>query len=174
MAKAAAIFGSQISEQRAGARRFQNHLVGAPSHIGEPRQHENVRAIAQLRRSRPIIGNLRFDDDLIRAASRAPEAIFQQTVPRQSPDQECQFPCRCLARRQHNARERQTRAQVPAARSAARRAELSQADRIAIEAGDDFSARPRFEGDVAAEAGRKALPALPVAHSLFRERASRG
>src|SRR5580704_7005616 len=79
--------GIANSEQCAGARRFQNELVAAPAHIGEPRQHENVRTI-ELRRSRPIIGNLRFDDDLIRAALRAPEAIFQQAMPRQSLDQE--------------------------------------------------------------------------------------
>ena len=49
-------------EQRAGARRFQHHLVAAPPHVREPRQDENV-GIAELRRSRPIIGNLRLDDD---------------------------------------------------------------------------------------------------------------
>jgi hypothetical protein len=41
-------------EQGAGARRFQDHLVAAPSHIGEPRQHENV-GIAERRRSWPIV-----------------------------------------------------------------------------------------------------------------------
>ncbi len=30
------------SEQRAGARQFQHHLVAAPSHIREPRQNEAV------------------------------------------------------------------------------------------------------------------------------------
>ena len=73
-------------EQRAGARRFQDHLVAAPSHVCEPRQDENV-GIAELRRSRPIIGNLRLDDDLVLAVARAPEAVLQQTVPGQSPDQ---------------------------------------------------------------------------------------
>ena len=29
-------------EQRAGARRFQHHLVAAPSHVGEPRQDKSV------------------------------------------------------------------------------------------------------------------------------------
>ena len=64
------------SEQRAGARRFQHHLVAAPSHVREPRQDENV-GIAELRRSRPIIGNLRFDDDLVLVVSRVPEAVLQ-------------------------------------------------------------------------------------------------
>ncbi len=63
-------------EQRAGARRFQHHLVAAPSHVREPRQDESV-GIAELRRSRPIIGNLRFDDDQILAVARAPEAVLQ-------------------------------------------------------------------------------------------------
>ena len=34
--------GIAYLEQGAGARRFQNHLVGAPPHIGKPRQHERV------------------------------------------------------------------------------------------------------------------------------------
>jgi hypothetical protein len=74
-------------EQRAGARRFEDHLVAAPSQVCEPRQDENV-GIAEVRRSRPIIGDLRFDDDMVLAVSRAPELVLQQTVPGQSPDQE--------------------------------------------------------------------------------------
>ena len=50
--------------------------------------------------------------------------------------------------------ERQTRAQVLRAIRRAG-AELSQADRMAIEAGDDFSVRVRFERDVTAEPGGK-------------------
>ena len=46
------------------------------------------------------------------------------------------------------------------------RAELSQADGIAVEAGDDVAVRARFERDVIAQAGRKASPALPVVHSF--------
>ena len=51
-----------------------------------------------------------------------------------------------------NRAERQTRAQVL---RAIRRtcAELSQGNRISIEAGDDVSARARFERDVIAEPG---------------------
>ena len=63
-------------EQRAGARRFQDHLGAAPSHIREPRQDESV-GIAELRRLRPIIGNLRFDDDQVLAIVRASEAVLQ-------------------------------------------------------------------------------------------------
>ena len=48
--------------------------------------------------------------------------------------------------------ERQTRAQVLRAIRRAG-AELSQADRMAIEAGDDVSVRARFERDVSAEPG---------------------
>ena len=73
-------------EQRAGARRFQDHLGAAPSHVREPRQDESV-GIAELRRLRPIIGNLRFDDDQVLAVARAPEAVLQETVPSQSLDQ---------------------------------------------------------------------------------------
>src|SRR5580704_8812713 len=63
-------------EQRAGARRFQDHLGAAPSHVREPRDDERV-GIAELRRLRPIIGNLRFDDDQVLAVARAPEAVLQ-------------------------------------------------------------------------------------------------
>ena len=48
--------------------------------------------------------------------------------------------------------ERQTCAQILRAIRRAR-AELSQADRIAVEAGDDISVRMRFERDVTAEPG---------------------
>ena len=158
-------------EQRAGARRFQHHLVAAPPHICEPRQDENV-GIAELRRLRPIIGNLRLDDDLVLAArARAPEAVFQQTVPGQSPDQEIDLLVDVPAAGRKRG-ERQTRAQLLRAIRRAG-AERSQADRIAIEAGDDFSVRARFERDVTDEPGGKGLPAQPVALSLFRERASR-
>ena len=63
-------------EQRAGAWRFDDHLGAAPSHEREPRQDESL-GIAQLRRLRPIIGNLRFDDDQVLAVRRAPEAVLQ-------------------------------------------------------------------------------------------------
>ena len=74
-------------EQRAGARRLQHHLGAAPSHEREPRQDESL-GIAELRRLRPIIGNLRLDDHEVLAVARAPEAVLQETMPSQSPDQE--------------------------------------------------------------------------------------
>src|SRR6201987_6558637 len=43
-------------EQRARSRRFQHHLVAAPSYVREPRQDDHV-GMAELRRSRPIIGS---------------------------------------------------------------------------------------------------------------------
>lgn len=47
---------------------------------------------------------------------------------------------------------RQTHAQILRAMRRGR-AELSQADRLGIEAGDDFSVRVRLEGDVTVEPG---------------------
>src|ERR1700722_2369016 len=64
------------SEQRASARRFDDHLGAAPSHEREPRQDERL-GIAQLPRLRPVIGNLRLDDDQVLAVARAPEAVLQ-------------------------------------------------------------------------------------------------
>src|ERR1700686_131410 len=66
-------------EQRLGARRFQHHLIAAPPQISEARQCNDV-TIAELCRSRPIIGNLRLDDDLVCFGARGPEAIFQEAA----------------------------------------------------------------------------------------------
>ena len=63
-------------EQRPGARRFQDHFGAAPSQVGEPRQDESV-GVAELRRLRPIIGHLRFDDHQVLAVARAPESVLQ-------------------------------------------------------------------------------------------------
>ena len=63
-------------EQRAGAWRFEDHLVAAPSHEREPRQDESL-GIAELRCLRPVIGNLWFDDDQVLAVRRAPESVLQ-------------------------------------------------------------------------------------------------
>ena len=60
-------------EQSAGARRFQNQFVAAPSHISEPRQDKRVRC-GERPRFGPIIGSLRFYDDEILAAARGAEA----------------------------------------------------------------------------------------------------
>ncbi len=112
-------------EQRAGARRFQHHLVAAPSQICEPRQHDNV-GVAELWRLRPIIGNLRLDDDQILLLARVREAELQKTAPGQSPDQQIDFLVDLAAVGRERV-ERQTCAQV---RHAIHRAgaELSQSD----------------------------------------------
>ena len=140
-------------EQRTGARRFQHHLVAAPSQISEPRQHDRF-GIAELRRLRPIIRQLRFDDDLVLAVTRVPEAVLQQTAPGQSPDQQIDFLVdRAAVGRKRT--ERQACAQLLRARHRAG-AEFSQADRIAIEAGGDTPVRLRFERDVTAQPGGNA------------------
>ena len=72
----APIFGSQILNNAPASGDFEHHLGATPSHEREPRQDESL-GIAELRRPRPIIGNLRLDDDQVRAVARAPEAILQ-------------------------------------------------------------------------------------------------
>ncbi len=149
-------------EQGAGARRFQHHLVAAPSHIREPRQDERV-GIAELRRLRPIIGNLRFDDDLVLASCRAPRRYSNR-------------PCRAKRRTRRsisfsispppdaNAASGRPLRNI-CARSAALRAERSEADRKALEAGGDFSVCVNLECDVAVEPCGEAWPHGPP--SLF-------
>ena len=56
-------------KQRAGARRFQHHRVATPPQIGKARQDENL-GVSERRRLRPIVRNLRFDDDSLRVARR--------------------------------------------------------------------------------------------------------
>src|SRR5262249_31468793 len=129
------------SEQRAGARRLQYHFVAAPAQICEPRQDENV-AIAEPRRLRPVIGKLRLDDDLVGAALWTGDAVLQETVSGQSPDQPMNVLVDAAAAGRKRA-ERHTRAQLLAALSRAR-AECSQAHRVTVEAGDDFSPGARF------------------------------
>ena len=79
------------------------------------------------------------------------EAVLQEPVPRPIAGPRDRFPCRCCGRGRKRG-ERQTCAQVLRALRRAR-AELSQADRMAIEAGGDTSVRVRFERDVTAEPG---------------------
>ena len=121
-------------EQRAGARRFQHHLVAAPPQVGEARQDENV-GIAERRRSRPIVGNLRLDDDHVRVA-RSPDAVLQQTMPGQSPDQWIDLLVDGPAAGSQRG-ERQTRAQLLRTLRRAG-AERSEVDRIAIEVSEEF------------------------------------
>ena len=137
-------------EQRAGARRFQHHLVPAPAQIGKPRQHDRV-GIAEISRSRPVIGNLRFDDDLVVFFAGASEAVFQKPAPGQSPDQEIDFLVDRTALLRKRG-ERQPHAQILRAFHRSR-AELSQGDRMAVEAREDISVRLRFERDVGAQPG---------------------
>ena len=138
------------SKQGAGARRFQDHLVASAPQIRETRQHENI-GIADFRQLWPVIGNLRLDDDLIRVARRGAKAVFQQTAPGQSSDQEMNFlvndPSVALERS-----ERQARAQSLYALGGVR-FELSQPDGMTIDANGIFSARPHFKRGVTDEAG---------------------
>src|SRR5262245_11750680 len=99
--------------------------------------------MTELWRARPIIGNLRFDDDQVLVAACPPEAILKQTVPRQALDQ----PVNLLvdfADPGCERRERQARAQGLRARRR-RGAERSQANRVAMEAGKGVPTAVRFE-----------------------------
>jgi hypothetical protein len=139
-------------EQRGGARRFQDHLVGAPAQIREPRQDQSV-GIAQRRRSRPIIGKLRFDDGLLLAIARSPEAILQQPVSGQAADQSINVLVGAAAAG-HKRAQRQTCAELlRAIRGGC--AELSQANRMPSEAGTDRSVRVHLQPDVRTEPGRQ-------------------
>ena len=73
-------------EQRTGTRRFQHHLVAAPAQVSEPGEDNDICA-TECRHSRPIVRNLRLDDDEVLGFWGAREAVFQQTVPRQLLDQ---------------------------------------------------------------------------------------
>jgi hypothetical protein len=106
--------------------------------------------IADLRRSRPILRHLRFDDDLILAV--APEAVLQETAPGQAPDQAIHFLVeRAVGRK---GVQRQTRRQVLRAIQRLG-AEFSQIDGIALEQGGDGAVRLRFQRDVTAGPGGK-------------------
>ena len=100
---------------------------------------------------RPIIGNLRFDDDRVLIVTRMPKAVLQETALGQSTDQQIDFLFDRVAVRRKRA-EWQTGAQILRPICCAG-AELSQADRMAIEARDDISVRERFERDVRAQPG---------------------
>jgi hypothetical protein len=136
-------------EQRAGARRFQHKLCTAPSHIGEPRQENNI-GITKRRCHRPIIRNLWFDDDRV-VAARVLQAVLKQAMPRQSLHKTKHLLVD-LASAGGKRGERQTRPQT--LRALRRRgAERSQADRIAVEARQDVSTPVRFERDMTEEPG---------------------
>ena len=125
-------------EQRARARRFQHHLVAAPSHVGKPRQDEDV-GIAEPRRCRPVVGNLRLDDDRLVVAV-APRRYSNRPCPaNRRTSRSISLSMLPTAGRKRS--ERQASAQILRAIRGGR-AECSQADRIAIEEGDDLF-RPR-------------------------------
>ena len=139
-------------EQRTGAGRFQDRIVAAPSHIGEPRQDESV-GFAERLHPRPIIWNLRFNNNQVLAVSRRHEVVFDESIPGQSPDEELSllvdFPV--VSRKQA---QRQARTQLlHTIRSS--RAELAHTDRLAIDAGDDLSTRMRFDGHARPDLGGK-------------------
>jgi hypothetical protein len=111
-----------------------------------------------MRRSRPIIGNLRLDHDLILAVipalvltvTRARQAVLQQAVRGQSADQSLDLVVDGVVGCKRA--QRQACAQVPRVNRRVR-AVLPQPDRMAVEAGDDVSVQARFERDVTAEPG---------------------
>ena len=154
VAMAAAIFGSQILNS-APARGDSSTISLPRRRIYANRDSTSSVGVVELWRSRPIIGNLRFDDDLVLVVSAsAPKAVLQQTAPGQSPDQSSRSPCR--RSRPSDANEASGRPAAQLLRAIRRAgAERSQADRIAIEAGDDVSVRLRFERDVTAQPGGK-------------------
>jgi len=121
-------------EQSAGARRFQNQFVVAPSHIGEPRQDKRVRG-GERRRFGPIIGSLRFYDDEILAAARGAEAELQETALRQAPRQQIDLLVDIPSVGREGG-ERQTFSQFPRAIGRGR-AERSETDGVAMETGRD-------------------------------------
>ncbi len=137
-------------EQRGGARRFQHHLEAAPPQIGEARQHERVE-IAEPPHARPIVGDLRLDDDPVLGVGRAREAVLDEAVAGQSPHQRIDLLVGAPPGRERG--EPQPRAQPLGARRRAR-TEHPQPDRIAVEAGGELSVRARVERDVTAEPGR--------------------
>src|SRR3954465_4714619 len=71
--------GVANSKQRAGARRFQHHLVAAPMQISKARQHDGV-TLAELCALRPVLGDLGFDDHEDLLVTRKKQVIFEQSV----------------------------------------------------------------------------------------------
>ena len=76
MVTTVAIFGSQILNNAPARGDSRTISSAAPPHVREPRQDESVGS-AEFRRLRPIIGNLRLDDNQVLGVARAPEAVLQ-------------------------------------------------------------------------------------------------
>src|SRR3954471_10531472 len=150
-------------EQCRGERGFENELVGTAPQISEPGEEQHF-APVELGRSRPVVRNLRLDDDLVLTLQRAGQAVLQETMPGQSPDQGVG-----LLRRRGRSAEREADGQLRYPRRRGR-TELSQADMLVIERDKDFSARARLKRDGADEPGEKAgragAPRVPVGAGL--------
>jgi hypothetical protein len=145
-------------EQGAGARRLQHNVVAATPQVREPRQDENVCG-AELRRSRPIIGDLWLDDDPILAVSRSAETVLQQTMASQSPDQSIDL-FREAPVAEHKRGERQTRAELLRTLRHCT-AERPQPDRMAVKAGVERPVRAGFERDMTADPDVNGRPCRP-------------
>src|SRR6185369_15558168 len=79
--------GIANSKQRAGAGRFQYHLVATPAQIGEARQYDGV-PLTELCALRPVLRNLRLDNHENLLVTLKGQVIFEQPVPRQSMHQD--------------------------------------------------------------------------------------
>jgi hypothetical protein len=138
-------------KQRASARRLQDHLVAATPHVGKPRQNENV-GVAEFLLLRPVVRNLRFDDGLLLVVLlRARDAVHEEAVAGQPPDQKIKLFVRGPAARRER-HERQTRLKVARAIRHPG-AERPKADRMSLETGNDLAVRLRFQRNWTVEQG---------------------
>src|SRR5215831_4341286 len=140
------------TQQRAGARRFQHHVAAAPAQIGEPGQDDGV-GRAELRRLRPVVGCLRFDDDDIVIAANVGEAVFEESLPGEPPHQKINLTVdrTALGRKRMK---RQAGTKVSRAFECAR-AEFAQFDRIAIENSSKTAVGARLKRESLVQAGGK-------------------
>ena len=141
--------GSPNSKQRAGARRFQYHLVATPAQIGKARQHDGV-TLTEPCALRPVLRDLGLDDHEDLLVTRKGQAIFEQSVPRQSMHQDVDFPRDgALAGK---GCERQAVGQISRAVHRGR-AQLSQIDGIAVHEGGDAPVRLHLQGEMTVQSG---------------------
>jgi hypothetical protein len=137
-------------EQRTGARRFQHHLVAAASQIRKARQDDRV-GRGKLWHSRPIIGNLRFDDGVVVVVIGVSEAELQKTASSQALDQHLDFSFGGVSGALERG-ERQPLAQVLRALDRTS-AKFSETDRKAVETRENIFIPSLFERDARVEAG---------------------
>jgi hypothetical protein len=151
-------------EQCARARRFQDDLVPAATHVGKPRHRQNV-GVAQSRRTRPVFSNQRLDDDMILVSSRSANWVLHQAEPGQSLDQRGSLFVGA-PRAGRKRRERETGVERLGSLHYIC-AERAQVDRLTVKVSDDRSAWVRFEAGVAAKADvkncRRRAPLSPSA-----------